>query len=426
MKWGSLLLSLLFVTVFCGCPPTPSSVNLCQKDPATWECVVDGAAGILEYQPTGKPDFIFQFTAWNLDPATDYRLIYYDDTYSPWRSGKPLGKCLTEKLTPQPDGTLDVFNGSAVTGDLPWPDDLNCPTGAKIWLITDADANCSGPIIIAGWNPASYLLDETSADWVKFNDLTQTDQPCNEAPVADAGDDQGVTLGSLVTLDGSGSNDPEFSPLTYAWSFVSKPTGSGATLVNPTTVNPTFTADKDGAYVVQLVVYDGSKDSAPDTVTVTATLPISTANLCEKDSSWNCKSGGATATLTYNTVGNSNLEFTLTAQGLAASTDYTLVYYPDPWPGNGLICLGNGPSGADGTLTLTGPVTPGDLPKPYDTNCPIPGAKIWLVPTGYLNCVGQTMTWCNPGDPCTQIIFDKTQSDWITFDDLSDPNVCLP
>jgi hypothetical protein len=280
------------------------------------------------------------------------------------------------------------------------------------------------------WNPASYLFDVSQADWVKFDDTTQQDKPCNQAPLADAGVDQSVTIGSIVTLDGSGSSDPELDPLSYAWSFVSKPAGSTATLSDPSAVNPTFTAVEDGDYVIQLVVYDGYKDSAPDTVKVTATIPTATVGLCEKvideNNKWVCKEGGATGTLTYNTIGNPDFDFTVAAQGLVASTDYTLMYFPDKpgwFPRDGIICLGNGKS-VDGTLTLTGSATPGDLPKPYDDNCARPGAKIWLVPSGYLDCTTQVISgFCFPGDGCTQILFETV---YITFDDLSDPNVCLP
>jgi hypothetical protein len=96
----------------------------------------------------------------------------------------------------------------------------------------------------------------------------------NTAPVANAGPDQNVSTGSVVTLNGSGSSDANSDPLTYSWSFTSKPASSTATLSSVTAVNPTFTADKDGAYVLSLVVNDGTVNSAADTVTITA----STAN----------------------------------------------------------------------------------------------------------------------------------------------------
>ena len=95
----------------------------------------------------------------------------------------------------------------------------------------------------------------------------------NIPPVADAGRDQAVLLDTNVQLDGSGSNDPDMAPspdLMYFWSFVSLPAGSAAVLMNPDTMDPTFLADVEGAYVIELVVNDGASDSAPETVTVTA------------------------------------------------------------------------------------------------------------------------------------------------------------
>jgi hypothetical protein len=88
--------------------------------------------------------------------------------------------------------------------------------------------------------------------------------------VANAGPDRNVATGSLVTLDGSGSSDANGDTLTYGWSFASKPAGSTATLSSATAVNPTFTADMPGAYVLSLVVHDGTVGSAADTVTITA------------------------------------------------------------------------------------------------------------------------------------------------------------
>lgn len=96
-------------------------------------------------------------------------------------------------------------------------------------------------------------------------------------PIANAGPDQTVLQGSLVQLNGSGSTDPNMQPLTYAWTLITRPPGSNAVLSNPTSVNPTFTPDVFGTYVAQLVVNNGSMDSSPDTVTITALLVITSA-----------------------------------------------------------------------------------------------------------------------------------------------------
>jgi hypothetical protein len=93
----------------------------------------------------------------------------------------------------------------------------------------------------------------------------------NAPPVAHAGPDQRVTTVSRVTLDGSASSDANGDPITYAWTPTSMPEGSSARLVAPQSATPSFIADVDGDYVFSLTVNDGMEDSAPDSMTVTAT-----------------------------------------------------------------------------------------------------------------------------------------------------------
>ena len=92
----------------------------------------------------------------------------------------------------------------------------------------------------------------------------------NVEPVADAGDNQPAIVGDIIFLDGSGSYDGNGDLLSYSWSFVSKPSESLAELSDANVVNPSFIADKAGAYVVSLVVNDGFVDSKPANVTIMA------------------------------------------------------------------------------------------------------------------------------------------------------------
>lgn len=103
------------------------------------------------------------------------------------------------------------------------------------------------------------------------NDSDSTPLPTQESPIANAGRDQSVSTGAVVTLDGSESTDPEGQAIRYEWSFVTKPDGSTAQLSSATAPRPTFTADVAGSYELQLVVNDGELDSVADRVVITAT-----------------------------------------------------------------------------------------------------------------------------------------------------------
>ncbi|MBL8247055.1 MAG: hypothetical protein JNK95_01660 [Candidatus Competibacter sp.] len=96
----------------------------------------------------------------------------------------------------------------------------------------------------------------------------------NTPPVAHAGAAQRAPVGATVTLDGSASTDVDGNPLTYLWTLLTRPDASAAALINPAMVKPTLTLDQPGAYTAQLIVNDGTVDSAPASVTVsTANTP---------------------------------------------------------------------------------------------------------------------------------------------------------
>jgi hypothetical protein len=76
----------------------------------------------------------------------------------------------------------------------------------------------------------------------------------------------------LVLLDGSESSDTNTDQtLSYQWSFVEKPNGSLATLLEPNQAKTSFTPDLQGLYSVALQVNDGYEDSLASTVSLTIT-----------------------------------------------------------------------------------------------------------------------------------------------------------
>ena len=99
------------------------------------------------------------------------------------------------------------------------------------------------------------------------------------APVANAGVNQNVTINAVVALDGSNSSDTNSDTLSYQWMFTSIPENSNATISDENIINPTFIADQEGSYVVQLVVNNGIVDSRIDTVSITAITAEREANL---------------------------------------------------------------------------------------------------------------------------------------------------
>lgn len=90
----------------------------------------------------------------------------------------------------------------------------------------------------------------------------------NKPPIANAGTSQTVRLGSLATLDGSTSSDPDNGPasLSYVWTQSS---GPSASLGNSNTANPTFTPNTSDIFAFSLTVNDGAADSTPSSVTIT-------------------------------------------------------------------------------------------------------------------------------------------------------------
>ncbi len=167
--------------------------------------------------------------------------------------------------------TLDGSRSSDVDGDpltFRWSL-LARPAGSQAALTATTTVTPRFTADFPGTYVAQLIVNDGTVDSVPASVTLTT---ANAAPVANAGPDQTVQLGSLVILDGSASRDPEGALLAYAWSLTGKPVGSKAALSGANSVNANFSPDLPGDYILQLIVNDGALASAPDTVT------ISTAN----------------------------------------------------------------------------------------------------------------------------------------------------
>jgi hypothetical protein len=144
------------------------------------------------------------------------------------------------------------------------------------------DVGKTAPIIItytphnAGDDAGDVVVDSDDPNTPKATAHITGSAGANQPPVAVAVDSvtrttsTTVLVGDEVGIVGTGSSDPEGDPLAYAWTLTI-PSGSAATIADPTAENAVFVPDVRGAYSVSLVVTDSlGQASAPATVNVTA------------------------------------------------------------------------------------------------------------------------------------------------------------
>ena len=167
------------------------------------------------------------------------------------------------------EGTVVTFNGSASTD--------NGTIANYTWTFTDGTAQT-----LTGWN-ATYTFNNVGVFVVTLN---VTDEAGNwnlsimtvnvtsaadlTDPVADAGANQTVDEGTIVTFDGSGSSD-NIGIVNYTWTFTD---GAEITLYGE---DPTHNFTIPGNYTVTLVVTEEAGNSANDTMQVSVeALPLDT------------------------------------------------------------------------------------------------------------------------------------------------------
>lgn len=88
----------------------------------------------------------------------------------------------------------------------------------------------------------------------------------DRTPVAAVGGNLTGNVNGTVTLDGRASRDPDGAALTYQWNQVR---GLKVALSNPTAATPSFVPLQPGVYGFELLVSDGTTESAPEPVFVT-------------------------------------------------------------------------------------------------------------------------------------------------------------
>ncbi|MCB9674996.1 MAG: hypothetical protein H6737_07760 [Alphaproteobacteria bacterium] len=211
------------------------------------------------------------------DLDTDTDVLDTDDTDVP-DTDVPL-----PNNAPTADAGIDQtsLTGAVIELDGSGSVDPDGDTLNYLWVMTSNPPGWSGAIINDTRVDAQFFADAPGTYAVQLtvddgqlsssDSVTITVDEPNEVPVANAGSDQYVTEGDSVQLNGSNSYDPDSDPLSYDWTIVDGPVGSGATLDDPFSPLPRFTADLAGVYSVELIVEDTAGNvSAPDIVRITA------------------------------------------------------------------------------------------------------------------------------------------------------------
>ncbi len=144
------------------------------------------------------------------------------------------------------------------------------PAGSAAVLSSPTAVMPNFPVDVAGRYEIDLVVNDGSVNSA-VDTVVVTTPPANTNPVANAGPDQPAVTGQTVTLNGSASSDIDGDPLTFAWVFVTRPAGSGASLGGADTVTPTFVPDLPGTYTIRLTVSDGRGGTGTDTVDVVTT-----------------------------------------------------------------------------------------------------------------------------------------------------------
>ncbi|HET7313185.1 PKD domain-containing protein [Salinisphaera sp.] len=197
-------------------------------------------------------------------------------------------------------GLVVELDGSASSD--PDGDELNyrwrfvsIPDGSGTALTGGATATPAFTPDVAGQYVLQLVVDDGRIDSTA-DTVVVSAASANSAPVAEAGGDRNVAVGSRVTLDGGASSDADNDTLAYHWTLVSRPAGSAATLTDADTATPDFTADVVGFYAMTLTVNDGRTDSEPDLVVITAT-PTLALYVRQNDSYRRVDGNGGTASI---------------------------------------------------------------------------------------------------------------------------------
>ncbi|MCB9760983.1 MAG: hypothetical protein H6739_14180 [Alphaproteobacteria bacterium] len=234
-------------------------------------------AGRFTANASFQPDAVGTFTMKAVvDDGADVDRDYVDVVVEPAGNNPPVAD-------PGADQTVTLGSTATIDGSASYDPDgdaitykwafYTLPSGSALTNNDFADRFAASTTFdpdVEGDFVLKLVVDDGTEVTRAFTTVTVT-APANGAPVADAGPDQSSALGQTVSLDGTGSTDPDGDPLSYRWAFNSLPAGSTLTngdIAGRYTATGGFDPDVAGDYEMKLVVEDGAEIDR-DYVTIT-------------------------------------------------------------------------------------------------------------------------------------------------------------
>jgi hypothetical protein len=219
----------------------------------------------IKYDTNGNPLWVARMDDLG-DPYGSSRALAVDPAGNVYITGKASGSAITAKYDTH--------------GNLQWH--AACCTGTTTndagW---DIALDHEQGIIVSGSSEARGMLT------IKYG------QKINHPPTANSGQDLTMGEGSMVTLDGSASSDPDGDPLQYDWTQIA---GTPVALDLTDPAHPIFqapsVASDGGSMTFQLTVDDGMLTSEPDIVNVTV-MDVNHAPVSEAGNDQTVQEGSA-------------------------------------------------------------------------------------------------------------------------------------
>lgn len=242
---------------------------------------ITGYAWSMVHQPSNStPELRHRYSS-NCGFSTDLAAVYqlslevFDGTH--WSLPAPL--TVTVNTRPVADAGPDVLGlrggGALLESRDSWDPDGD-PIVGYDWALdsvppgsTSVLSDVQSPSTIVSFDQSgTYVVSLAVDDGYHWSHRDTVTLVANQVPVADAGPDQAsLYVGQEVTLDGTGSWDPDADPLTrYSWGRHSVPPGSTAQLSDYEVAQPDFVPDQVGVFILSLRVHDGLHWSVPNVV----------------------------------------------------------------------------------------------------------------------------------------------------------------